>query len=94
MSCSSVIALVILRKLTGPISLEKGSKQERHRKLLTIEINRSELKRVLPSVNLDGREHVSRGMLLSPIEKGMTPRKRRYHGIEVENDNLAYVHYG
>jgi CheY-like chemotaxis protein len=64
--------------------------------MTAMEISRSELERVLPSVKIDGliQKPVSMHMLVSLIEKGVIPRKRSYHGFELDDDNLPAIEYG
>jgi CheY-like chemotaxis protein len=64
--------------------------------MTAMEISRSELEKVLPSVKIDGliQKPVSTHMLVSLIEKGTTPKKRSYHGFEADDDNLPALGYG
>jgi CheY-like chemotaxis protein len=64
--------------------------------MTALEISRSELEKVLPSVKVDGliEKPVSMRMLVSLIEKGTTTVKRSYHGFEVDGDDVVSLDYG
>lgn len=64
--------------------------------MTAMEISRSELEKVLPSVKIDGliQKPVSMHMLVSLMEKGVTPRKRIYHSFELDGDDVAALEYG
>jgi CheY-like chemotaxis protein len=64
--------------------------------MTAMEISRSELEKVLPSVKIDGliQKPVSMHVLVSLIEKGITTKKRSYHSFEADDDNLPALEYG
>jgi response regulator RpfG family c-di-GMP phosphodiesterase len=64
--------------------------------MTALEISRSELEKVLPSVEVDCllEKPVSMHMLVSLIEKGTTTMKRTYHSFEVDGDDFACLDYG
>lgn len=64
--------------------------------MTALDIGRSELEKVLPSVKVDGviEKPVSMRMLVSLIEKGTTTMKRSYHSFEVDSDDISCLDYG
>lgn len=63
--------------------------------MTSLEISRSELKRVLPSVKIDGliEKPAPMRMLVSLIEKGTATKKRSYHSFEVDDDDAAWLDF-
>jgi CheY-like chemotaxis protein len=63
--------------------------------MTALDISRPELKRVLPSLKIDGliEKPATIHMLVSLIEKA-TATKRSYNSFEVNDDHLASLDYG
>ncbi|HEY9406904.1 MAG TPA: response regulator [Nitrososphaera sp.] len=63
--------------------------------MTSLEISRSELKRVLPSVKIDGliEKPAPMRMLVLLIEKGTATKKRSYHSFEVDDDDAAWLDF-
>jgi len=64
--------------------------------MTAFEIRIAEMKKVLPSVEVDGliEKPVSMTMLVSLIEKGTMAPRRNYHGFEVQGDEFVSLDYG